>query len=627
MIKFKEFSILLEKDNRSKIVKFLSSRLGAEAAQLLADEAHKMSDKHSIIIANIIANTIRSVIGSYKLTDPLLKDIIRRNIEGFINNGTLENLLTLLSIQKKPTIDYKSLTASQIYQYITKYNHMESWIKNSGEWTPELTWEEATKKTDEYYDSFETGTPLKVKPGQEILDNIFDGEQFIEIDGKKHYWLNLKVKYCKDEEDASGHCAKAEIGKLFSLRTIDGIPKLTADIDTYNEISGQIYANANTKPKVKYHKAILYLLGHYDISKVLPKNYKEESFNPEKDLSNELKEWYEDKFNLELTTGGISPKERKAVDELIDEFNNTSYYVGLSIDHYGDEDEYISPSVGITYDYSDYDITLLNKEVREIFGYNGEWYDNSYREYLDQGDSDFGSFNATRDSDYVDWANGIITNCEYYEGNAPEQWADYLKAMINEDYVSFEDDPILETITKTALEIDDGPLFIAKGITHNFIKANWEFEFPGIVSITFSFNLQPILMKQNKKIITRTVKDELTKYLNKKNIVKKIIDSKIHYDPNQLKFDFMKESTTLKSLSTLVNQPWYFTTKTSAYLLDTWGYLYLTKYIKLDGKDLDKVLLEAYKLDINYNEVMSLISDFIQNWSETKKLKQNIARR
>jgi hypothetical protein len=631
MIKFKQFSVLLEKDNRSKIVKFLEKTFDPQVAEAIANVAHSWSDKHSITLANLIANDIidKIALSGIESNSTEAVSYMLKIVSNFSKDGDLayvfRGAINLLAIQKKPNIDYKKLNIMDIDRYWNAYNHIKRWIEESGEFDTTLSWGEAKAMADEWYESL-SGHGLQIKDRQEILEDIFDGETFIKIDNKELYWLDLNSTYCRDEGAAAGHCGNAETGTLFSLRTRDGVPKITADIDINRPLAGQIYGHANTKPKDKYHKAILYLLGYFNIEKVTTRNYKQESFNPDDDLSEELKEWYEDKFKLELVTGGISKSDWDYAEQTCKEFNKNDPYVWMDIEEADYDEAEASVSIGATFSYENFDLLEddnLYKHLKDVFGYgydsdrdNGNEFRVDYSHSLDVSSY----FSSTHQSHFTDWVDELEGEANYYRREYEKTWKEGLAMFIKEGYIEFSS-PAQKAFAHLMAGLVDDPLPISKNITHEFQHAEWTWEDPNTLSVQFGINIAEVMDKYQKKILSTDAKKQLLNYLNKKDIINSQIFSRIYDDPNQLKFSFMDESS---KLTLLINHPWSIT----AHDQPTWGYIYLTKYISLTPEYAEKAqknLYEAYKIDLNFNKVQDILLEYLGRLMASKytKLKKS----
>tara|TARA_R110000772_G_scaffold4410_4_gene15601 strand:- start:8370 stop:10346 length:1977 start_codon:yes stop_codon:yes gene_type:complete len=657
MQSFAEYKLLLEKDLRPKIKKFLTTKFGEDPANKIADFAHSISDKQSIVIANIIANTI---VEKYKTRDvdissPTPPTDWEQHVLDYLEvlPVSLSAVATLLKIQKKPTgIDFKTLTYDKAKTLaVHTYPHISRWIEESGEFTPDVTWDEAMDKADEWYSK--EATNVSLKEGEEMVLGVFDGEDYIDIEGTKHFWADLNKK-SSSTEIACGTC---DLGTLFSFRTASGEVKMSADIDKDAPISGQIYAQANTKPKKKYHRAILYLLGHLGIEKVKTRSYGEESFNPNNDLSYEDKKWYNEEFDLDIKTGGVSDAEIAEAEEVFDDFNNEAKYVRVDCEF---NEEYFSPNVSVCYDYSDYELAddgwqesnrKNHDAYKEIFGYDfQESYNGSICVDVNEG-MDYGAsyFNPETDDDVVEWAGRVVSDAEYYEREAEGEWSSKLGEMIAAGLV---EEPI-ENLTLTYLSVsmddedeEDKVLVDGRRVDFGHVKfSNPEFVTKSgqsperIVTIWADIDVSKTLPKFSKKVNTnraRQIYTKLSQDLNKSNFIDKWIASNgKNDDVNQLKFDFYDDDLSMAEEASdpaaMKKQGWVFyfdfprfghyDTHNAA----SWSpVLKLKCYTDLDTDPKNKRLLEAAVVEENYYHLVGTINTVIYSWvGQRQRAKQS----
>lgn len=339
--------LLLEKDLRKVLIK-------NGLSQELADWAHSIDPKYSGFVANVaffnnssyISNPTQYVESDrYKLLTIRLRDII--------------NKLFKNPIKPQLPVQPNKMNLQQAEQLLSQLEYMKDWFDNptreNREDPTKLSWEDALRFAEEYHEAQEAkaGSSLQIKDDQEVIIKYPDG----------FYWLRLNASSCREEADAMGHCGSAQKGELFSLRDRNGYPFITAAIDEDAESSEQIYGRANTKPKDKFHKRILEILGKLNIRKVETKNYKDESFNVEDDVSDELKEWFEEEFGYYPTKGGTTEKEMVDAKTRLRELNEDLDYVGVDAD-FDSSDEYASISCYMSIDITKYDVNdNISKDV------------------------------------------------------------------------------------------------------------------------------------------------------------------------------------------------------------------------------------------------------------------------
>ena len=339
--------LLLEKDLRKVLIK-------NGLSQELADWAHSVSDKYSPFVANAAffknpryqANPEEFVQSQdYIRLLPQIKDVISN-----LFKNPIKPILPLSP---------NNISLEQGNRLLSQLDYMKDWFDNptreNREDPTKLSWEDAFRFAEEYHEAQEAkaGSALQIKDDQEIIIKYPDG----------FYWLRLNASSCREEADAMGHCGSAQKGELFSLRDRNGYPFITAAIDEDSESSEQIYGRANTKPKDKFHKRILEILGKLNIQKVETKNWKDESFNVDDDVSDELKEWFEEEFGYYPTKGGTTQKEIDDAKTRLRELNEDLDYVDVDAD-FSSSDDYVSVSCYMSIDITKYDVNdNISKDV------------------------------------------------------------------------------------------------------------------------------------------------------------------------------------------------------------------------------------------------------------------------
>ncbi len=451
--------VLLEKDLRKVLIK-------NGLSQNLADWAHSVDSKYSGFVANAAFFSNSSYIQNpaayeesdrYELYKPRIRDVISRLFKN--------------PIKPQLPIQPNKMTLQEAEILLGQLDYMRDWFDNPARENKEdptkLSWEEALRFAEEYHaeQAEKAGsTTLTVKAGQEIIIRFPDG----------FYWVRLGKRSCREEADAMGHCGTAQKGELYSLRDRNGYPYITAAIDVDKESSEQIYGRANTKPKEKYHKKILELLGELDIKKVSTKDYNDESFDVEDDVSDELKEWFEEEFGYYPTKGGITEKERKEAEQYLQEQNQSLNHISIDVD-WGAYDEYISASCYMSIDISEYNINRsLPKEVLSYesfkipFGrvegdFPGDNVEVQLYEYQDKVQINFysrtGDFNLedgvgsvigsyTSFDNLTNWIDAMISDAEQYEKEFNSYLVEFFEILTDNDIIT-QSPPLLDLIEFT----------------------------------------------------------------------------------------------------------------------------------------------------------------------------------
>ena len=230
-------SLLVEADNRQKIIKFGGS-------PELADWAHNISDKYSIWIANAA-----------------LGDNERFNDDTNFRNRYTEyfkDLIDFIKIENKPSIDLKNKQNPLIYitDLLDRYKYITDWIDNPNvpyENLKNMTWDEAEQKAIDWHNSLEANGNV---------DNILgDNSELIHKFSDGYSWVLTKSNYCDASQKSMGHCATATNSDMYLLRLIKGNEEfITADWHPTDKYIIQLKGKQNNKPIPKYHPYIMWLL-------------------------------------------------------------------------------------------------------------------------------------------------------------------------------------------------------------------------------------------------------------------------------------------------------------------------------------------------------------------------------
>lgn len=433
--------LLLEKDLRKVLIK---NGLSEE----LADWAHSVSDKYSPFVANAAffknpryqANPEEVVKSQeYIRLLPQIKDVISN-----LFKNPIKPILPLSP---------NNISLEQGNRLLSQLDYMKDWFDNptreNREDPTKLSWEDAFRFAEEYHEAQEAkaGSSLQIKDDQEVIIKYPDG----------FYWLRLNASSCREEADAMGHCGSAQKGELFSLRDRNGYPFITAAIDEDAESSEQIYGRANTKPKEKFHKRILEILGKLNIQKVETKNYKDESFNVDDDVSDELKEWFEEEFGYYPTKGGTTQKEIDDAETRLRELNEDLDYVDVDVD-FGSSDEYASVSCYMSIDITKYDVNdNISKDVINYGSFRidlGDMQSNFPGEHneiqLQDGQiqfySNLGDYNLEDGSGFVrgsyrsqdsptEWIEAAVSEVEDFDKNYTSYLAEFFDILYDNDVI------------------------------------------------------------------------------------------------------------------------------------------------------------------------------------------------
>jgi hypothetical protein len=421
------FQILLEKDLRPQLIK-------RGLPQELADWAHDVSNKFSGFVANVAFFDDNQYLNDHyiKYQSYLLRlNAIKNVIENLFENP----------VKPKLPVKPNTLTLANANDLLNELAYIMDWA-NDPERTDKsnianLSWSEAKQKSDEYHEEqakkADNTKTLEIKSHEKVIFKFPDG----------FYWLNLNRSYCRDEADVMGHCGNASEGeKLYSLRDRQGRPYITASLNKDDEMCSQIYGRANTTPLEKYHEKILTLLGELNITKVKKQSYGEGSLDVEEDISDGLKEWFEDKYNYYPSKGGISDADIKRGDEIINDVNNKILYSGVHIDH---SDEYISafingflnfPYLETDEDFWETDLgKIISEKVDDKFynfevndygaSFSGSDNSPSYDGETDNGyDSNGGSY-----TNYIDWVRAVATEAKDFN--------DEIKKLVDDVFENF----------------------------------------------------------------------------------------------------------------------------------------------------------------------------------------------
>lgn len=224
-------NLLLEADNRQKIIKFGGS-------PELANWAHNISDKYSVWIANAV-----------------LKNNL--NFENELVRGNMHLIVELLQAQNRPPINLKDLTYDKANEYVNQFlTSIRDWVENPN--TPpvdlrNMTWEEAIQRAEEWHN--------QLQAGGEVENILGDDSEIINKFSNGYAWVLTKSNYCDKSQASMGHCAKATHSDMYLLRLIKGNEEfLTADWHPTDKYIIQLKGKQNTKPLPKYHPYIEWLI-------------------------------------------------------------------------------------------------------------------------------------------------------------------------------------------------------------------------------------------------------------------------------------------------------------------------------------------------------------------------------
>jgi len=282
----------------------------------MAEWSHRIGKKYAGFVARAAFGDPRDV------AEMQAEDLKRALQAGTTKLGRIQEVIrNLFQQQQKPKLPAKpaDISLTQAENFVQELVYMRDW------WTqPEVegivpqnyTWTELLTQAQQWYEAQrrraeEEDTALSVDEGQTVFHKFDDNS----------YWLNLNTSSCRKEAGAMGHCGRSDgSGTLYSYRDVRGRPHLTADIFEDAGICGQVYGKGNTKPKHEYHRIILTLIGKLGLTKLRPSRHGEQSLAFD-DLSSEDLEWFEKTFGYELTKGGVSDKEIKEADELVNTYD------------------------------------------------------------------------------------------------------------------------------------------------------------------------------------------------------------------------------------------------------------------------------------------------------------------
>jgi len=225
---------ILEKDFRKTMVTKMYR------TQSQANDLHNLSDKHSIVLAQMIVNSRGWVY--------LKEDFDKSSIALF------EKILKWIKLRSQNS-------NLEIPDYKDDLKYLE------------------INEAEEYADSY-------LQAFKEITENlVIDKKNALVNYPNDWYWLDLKTNYSKFEEKWMGHCgSEPKADTLISLRDEKGLPHLTMAFN-YDGTYLQLKGRKNSKPKVEYYEKI------YDVFvKLEIQNYQKE-YKPELDFH--VRDWNE----------------------------------------------------------------------------------------------------------------------------------------------------------------------------------------------------------------------------------------------------------------------------------------------------------------------------------------------
>jgi len=225
-----ERELLSEKDNRQ----FIVNKLGM--TQEVADFAHKISDKYSIWIANVIKNNFPS---GYNIIE-----------------NELKNVIEMFKDENKPVLDIKNLNWDDALNYYNLYTYIKDWrdspdvpsvnLKN-------MSWEEAERLSREWHSS--------LGGGGKVSDILDEKDKIIHKFSNGFYWVLREDSRCEKSRQSMGHCATASKSDMYLFRLIKNDEEfITADWHPTDRYIMQLKGKANTKPKEIYYPYIMWLV-------------------------------------------------------------------------------------------------------------------------------------------------------------------------------------------------------------------------------------------------------------------------------------------------------------------------------------------------------------------------------
>lgn len=417
--------LLLEKDLRKVLIK-----KGLEPE--LADICHEISDKYSIFVANILFFS-----RNFYLTDK--ETYIKNELYKQYIPTAIAFIEELFKNQEKPILpkkpnDISHVEAQELSNQLRYIKDWDSDVERTDKTDIKtLTWEQALEKAREYHrekaeNALSSG--LKAKSDQTYVMKFPDGS----------YWLNLKTKYCREEGDAMGHCGNASNGGiLYSLRDKQGVPSITAEIDLPAKTANQIYGRGNSVPAEKYHERILQLIGKLNIQTVKVKDYGGKSLNVEEDISDELKEWFEEEYNYYPTTGGVTEKvwiiTKERIDEELANLNHVSVYIDEDIDEHF-EVAFVRPMINVEFPFliTDFWKTLPGKKLTEYIERFFNARDKNIDETVITFSSDPKPLNVSDADSLSESADDIISDLQELDENISGAVEDFIKNIAERDY-------------------------------------------------------------------------------------------------------------------------------------------------------------------------------------------------
>jgi len=201
---------------------------------------------------------------------------------------------------------------------LTQYKHfLDLHLKEIDDYNPTGKFPEEVfadmEKIEKEWASELDGTVQYIKQPLDHEEGYPDKRCFPIIEyGNGWYWVDLNTNYCSNESRAMGHCGTGSHGStLLSLRYLNKRksepstwlwePHLTFEMGSDDHILYQMKGKQNTKPVEKYHKYILDLLLHkevtstkgtesYYIKGIERSSYGQDSDFSTEDLSDEFKE-------------------------------------------------------------------------------------------------------------------------------------------------------------------------------------------------------------------------------------------------------------------------------------------------------------------------------------------------
>jgi hypothetical protein len=225
-----EKQLLDEKDNRQ----FIVNKLGL--SQEVADFSHKISEKYSLWIANVIKNNFPN---GYNILE-----------------NEFKNVIEMFKDENKPVLDIKNLNWSDAEDYYNLYTYIKDWRDSPDVPSVNLrnmSWQEAERLSTEWHES--------LGGGKSVSDILDEKDKIIYKFSNGFYWVLRESNTCEKSRESMGHCATASSSDMYLFRLIKNDEEfITADWHPTDRYIIQIKGKANTKPKKEYYPYIMWLI-------------------------------------------------------------------------------------------------------------------------------------------------------------------------------------------------------------------------------------------------------------------------------------------------------------------------------------------------------------------------------